>query len=55
MNKEMQSMLVNGVWKLVELLQNFKAIDCKQVFKTKNGLNGNIERFKARLVAKGFM
>jgi len=55
MNEEMKSMLVNGVWELVELPENFKAISCKWVFKTNKDLNGNIERFKARLVAKGFM
>ena len=54
MNEEMKSMLVNGVWELVELPENFKAISCKWVFKTNKDLNGNIERFKARLVTKGF-
>ena len=55
MNEEMQPMPVNGVWELLELLENFKAIGCKWIFKTKKDLNGNIERFMARLVAKSFM
>ena len=55
MNEEMQSMSVNGVWELVELPENYKAIGCKWVFKTKKDSNGNIERFKVRLVTKDFM
>ena len=55
MNEKMQSMSINGIWELVELPENFKAIGCKCVFKIKEFLNGSIERFKARLVAKDFM
>ena len=46
-------MSINGVWQLVELLENCKAISCKWVFKKDS--NGNIERFKAILMAKDFM
>ena len=55
MNEDMQSMIVNGIWELVDLLENCNAIDCKWVFKTKKDSNGNIKKFKARLVEKGFM
>ncbi|RZB53436.1 Callose synthase 5, partial [Glycine soja] len=55
MNEKMQSMSINGIWELVELHENFKAIGCKCVFKIKEFLNGSIERFKPRLVAKDFM
>jgi len=54
MNEKMQSMSLNVVWELVELLENYKAIGCKWVFKTKMDSNDNIERFKARLVEKDF-
>ena len=54
MKKEMNSMMSNGVWDLVELPNEAKAIGCKWVFKTKKDSLGNIERYKARLVAKGF-
>ena len=54
MKEEMNSMMSNGVWDLVELPNEAKAIGCKWVFKTKKDSLGNIERYKARLVAKGF-
>ena len=54
MKKEMNSMISNRVWDLIELPNGVKAVRCKWVFKTKNDLLGNIERHKARLVAKGF-
>ena len=47
-------MKYNDVWDVVELLKGKKLIGCKWVFKTKQDLKGNIERYKARLVAKGF-
>ena len=53
-NYEMNSMASNAVWNLIELHDGAKAIRCKQVFKTKKDLLGNIERYKARLAAKGF-
>ena len=54
MKDEMNSMTSNGVWDLVELPNEAKAIGCKWIFKTKKNSLGNIERYKARLVAKGF-
>ena len=54
MNDELKSMDQNKVWELIELLEEYKAIGCKCVFKTKHDSKGNIKRHKARLVAKGF-
>ena len=54
MKEEMNSIMSNEVWDLVELPNKAKAIGCKWVFKTKKDSLGNIERYKARLVAKGF-
>ncbi|WJZ95338.1 hypothetical protein VitviT2T_014114 [Vitis vinifera] len=54
MKDEMNSMVNNQVWDLVELPKGAKVIGCKWVFKTKRDSSGNIERYKARLVAKGF-
>ena len=54
MEEEMDSMKVNQVWKLVDLLSGRKAIGNKWVLKIKRKADGSIERYKARLVAKGY-
>ena len=54
MKDELESMVNNKVWDLVEFPNGIKPIGCKWVFKTKKDSLGNIERHKARLVAKGF-
>jgi hypothetical protein len=54
MEDELSSMSSNGVWDLVEILNEAKKVGCKWIYKTKYDSKGKIERFKARLVAKGF-
>ena len=54
MKEEMNSMIYNRVWDLIELPNDVKSVRCKWVFKTKKDSLGNIERHKVRLVAKGF-
>ena len=54
MKDELDSMLKNNVWTLVESSSQIKPIGCKWVYKTKRDVLGRIERYKARLVAKGF-
>jgi len=44
----------NDVWDLVKLPKGKKPIGCKWVFKTKQDLKDNIERYKTRLITKGF-
>ncbi|KAK3017932.1 hypothetical protein RJ639_004021 [Escallonia herrerae] len=53
-NEEIDSIMGNGTWKLVDLSSDSKPISCKWIFKKKLRANGSIEKFKARLVAKGF-
>jgi hypothetical protein len=52
--KELDSMEKNKVWKLVDLPANASVIKCRWVFKTKLDESNKPVRFKARLVAKGF-
>lgn len=52
--EEMDSLIENNTWSLVELPENRRAIDNRWVFKIKYKANGDIERYKARLVVKGF-
>ncbi|GJS00466.1 retrovirus-related pol polyprotein from transposon TNT 1-94 [Tanacetum coccineum] len=54
MNAEMQSMIDNMVWVLVDLPPNCKTVGSKWIFKKKTEMDGNIHIYKARLVAKGY-
>ncbi len=54
MQEEYDSLVVNNTWSLVPLPKGRKLISCKQVFKIKHGVDGEVERYKARLVARGF-
>ena len=51
---EMDLILSNNTWVLVDLPVGSKPIGCKWVFRRKYNTNGSIQTFKARLVAKGF-
>ena len=53
-NDEMDSILSNNTWVLVDLPIGSKPICCKWVFRRKYNTNGSIQIFKAKLVAKGF-
>ena len=52
-NDEMDSIMSNKTWTLVDLPPGSKPIGCKWVFKKKYGSNNIVHTFKARLVAKG--
>jgi hypothetical protein len=52
MDEEMVSLRKNGAWDLVTLLDGWKPIRCKGVFKNKIGLDGSVEKNKVRLAAK---
>ena len=54
MKSEMESMEINSVWILVDLLEGIKLIGCKWIFKRKRDTDGKVETYKARLVTKGY-
>ena len=55
MTEEIKSLHDNKTWILVSKPSNQRVIDCKWIFKVKEGLTSSEPvRFKARLVAKGF-
>ncbi|KAJ0536362.1 putative RNA-directed DNA polymerase [Helianthus annuus] len=54
MNLEMEALLRNQTWELVDLPKGRKPIGCKWVYRIKYKANGEVERYKARLVAKGY-
>ncbi|XXG65136.1 hypothetical protein AAC387_Pa05g2916 [Persea americana] len=51
---EIESILQNHTWELVDLPQGCKTLGCKWIFKRKMKANGSIEKYKARLVVKGY-
>uniref|UniRef100_A0A2N9H5D4 Reverse transcriptase Ty1/copia-type domain-containing protein n=1 Tax=Fagus sylvatica TaxID=28930 RepID=A0A2N9H5D4_FAGSY len=53
-NDEMDSILSNNTWVLVDLPPGSNTIGCKWIFRRKYRTDGTIQTFKARLVAKRF-
>jgi hypothetical protein len=51
-NDEMNSLLYNNTWTIVNLLSGSKTIGCKWIFKRKYNNDGSIQTFITRLVAK---
>ena len=54
MRSEMDSIMSNRTWEVVERPYGCKPVECKWVFKKKLRPDGTIEMYKARLVAKGY-
>ncbi|KAI3690760.1 hypothetical protein L2E82_48967 [Cichorium intybus] len=54
MDEEINSILKNNTWELVDLPKGHKAIGVKWVYKTKLNEEGEVDRLKARLVVKGY-
>ena len=54
MNKEIDALMLNNNWDIVDLPIGKKAISSKSVYKVKLNSYGTLERFKARLVIRGF-
>ncbi|GJU34147.1 retrotransposon protein, putative, ty1-copia subclass [Tanacetum coccineum] len=54
MNAEIQSMMDNNVWVLVDLPPSCKTVGSKWLFKKKTDMDGIVHVYKARLVAKGY-
>jgi len=54
MQEEYDSLMANNTWTLVPLPVGRKLVSYKWVFKIKQGMNGDVERYKAKLVARGF-
>ncbi|GJW27362.1 retrotransposon protein, putative, ty1-copia subclass [Tanacetum coccineum] len=54
MNAEIQSMIDNMVWVLVDLPPNCKTVGSKWIFKKKTDMDGIVHTYKDRLVAKGY-
>ncbi|PHU14405.1 Calcineurin B-like protein 4 [Capsicum chinense] len=53
-NSEIDLILNNHTWELVDLLPGNKPLGSKWIFKRKMKADGTIDKYKARLVVKGF-
>ena len=53
-NSELDSIISNHTWELVELPPKVKPISCKWIFKRKLKPDGTIDKYKACLVAKSY-
>ena len=53
-NSEIESILQNHTWELVDLPKGSKPLGYKWIFKKKLKADGSIDKYKARLVIKGF-
>ena len=53
-NSEIESIMNNHTWELVDLPPGNKPLGSKWIFKRKMKANGTIDKYKARLVVKGF-
>ena len=52
MKVEIEALVLNQIWLLVDPPPNVKPIACKWVYKIKRRPDGSVECYKARLVAK---
>ncbi|CAK9834334.1 Copia protein, partial [Anthophora retusa] len=53
-NDEINSLLFNKTWTLVERPKNTNIVDSKWIFTIKHDKHGNLSKYKARIVARGF-
>jgi len=53
-NNEIDFILSNHIWELIDLPSWNKQIGCKWIFKRKHKVKGSINKYKALVVAKGF-
>ena len=53
-NSEVESILQNHTWELVDLPPGCKPLGYKWIFKRKMKTDGSIDKYKTRLVVKGF-
>lgn len=51
---EIDSIMYNNTWDLVDLPPGCKALGCKWILKRKMKVDGTIDKYKARLVIQGF-
>ena len=54
MKEELNNLVKNQTWNIVERPKYKNVVGCKWVYRLKKGPDGNINKYKSRLVAKGY-
>ena len=54
-DKELTNLQEHCVWIIELLSEEYKAVECKWVFKIKNDKNEWVTRYKVRLITQGFL
>jgi hypothetical protein len=54
MDEEMRCIEKNQTWNLVDVPEDKDVISVKWIYKTKQDVEGNVQKYKERLVARGF-
>ena len=54
MDKELEAIIKNDTWELVNPPKDHKSIGVEWIYKTKLNEKGEVDRYKARLVVKGY-
>ena len=54
MDEEIECIEKNQTWELVDVPTDKDVINVKWIYKTKQDVDGNVQKHKARMVARGF-
>ena len=54
MDEEIECIEKNQTWELVDVPKDKDVINIRWIYKTKQDVDGNVQKHKARMVARGF-
>ena len=54
MDEEIECTLKNQTWELVDVPKDKDVINAERIYKTKQDVDGNVQKHKERIIARGF-